>query len=178
MGDDKDAEIAELKARLERLERPAPITPVQETKSGFSGGFFGCFGALAAVLVVIAAFLSLGQCAQDTPHKAQPVDSPYRAVPVNYNQLMYAGFCTDALNQAADMGLVSRDRAALAFPWAITRAGGTDAQPNLICEITDGDERAAIEFRAVCQDEGRAACAKFMAMVAPPSTSQPQLSAE
>lgn len=79
--DDKDAEIAALKARLERLEgRPTPA-PVREVKSGFSSGFFGCFGVAAAVIVAFAAFLSLGKC-QNDPEKPQRTAANPAAVPV------------------------------------------------------------------------------------------------
>jgi len=61
MADERDDEIAALKARLEAIEGqkaappPPPPPPVQKS-SGFLGGFFGCFGVLAAIVLCVVLF--------------------------------------------------------------------------------------------------------------------------
>lgn len=53
MTDNKDAEIAELKAQLQGATKKAG--------GGFAGGFFGCFGVGAAVLLVLFVLLVIAQ---------------------------------------------------------------------------------------------------------------------
>lgn len=66
MADEREDEIAALKARLAALEadksEPPPTpTPVQQTpSSGFSAGFMGCFGVLAAIVLVFVILAVIG----------------------------------------------------------------------------------------------------------------------
>jgi hypothetical protein len=65
--DDRDREIAELKAQVERLSagKTAPpkveVTGGPSSGGGFKGGFFGCLGVVAAIVVLLVALIALGQ---------------------------------------------------------------------------------------------------------------------
>ena len=72
MSDERDEEIAALKARLEQIEGRKPeavqvAQPAAKKSSGFGKGFFGCFGVLAAIAlcVLTLAFCSAWNIAED-----------------------------------------------------------------------------------------------------------------
>jgi hypothetical protein len=68
--DDRDRELAELKAQVARLSAGQQTPPTVKVTGGpssgggFKGGFFGCLGAVAAVFAIIVGLVALGQCSK------------------------------------------------------------------------------------------------------------------
>ena len=69
--DDRDRELADLKAQVERLsaaKNAAPpkveVTGGPSSGGGFKGGFFGCFGVVAAIFTLIVVLAAMGQCSK------------------------------------------------------------------------------------------------------------------
>jgi hypothetical protein len=69
--DDRDRELAELRAKVEQLsagQRSVPprveVTGGPSPGGGFRGGFFGCFGVIAAIFAFIILVVAMGQCSK------------------------------------------------------------------------------------------------------------------
>ena len=80
MAEERDEEVARLKARLAELEA-GKVTP---SRSSFRSGFVGTFGALAAVGVIVAVVAAIGSqpvsstVATDTPAAPPPLPVGWR----------------------------------------------------------------------------------------------------
>jgi hypothetical protein len=78
---DRDREIAELKAKVESLSASAaPPKPEKAANGpsaggGFRGGFFGCLGVAAAIVAVIIVLSAIGQCSRRAASVTAAADS-------------------------------------------------------------------------------------------------------
>lgn len=85
--DDRDRELAELKAQVARLSvgnQPPPtvnVTGGPSSGGGFKGGFFGCLGAVAAVFAIIVGLVALGQCSKNVASSTTPSNTTSSGAP-------------------------------------------------------------------------------------------------
>lgn len=155
MTDDKDAEIRELKARLERVEGRSERRP-----SGFGGGFFGCFGVLAAFIVVGAAFLALGMCAP--PEDGQVATPDANSTTFDAANAENAAHCVNGLTEAARVGPANAEQTALVVPWRITGRTTADGYTQLTCAAQEAGQPATVVVQVVCADTSRASCTNML----------------
>ncbi len=69
--DDRDRELAELRAQVARLTAEQAASPPKvevtggpSSAGGFRGGFFGCMGVIAAIFAVVVGIIVLSQCSK------------------------------------------------------------------------------------------------------------------
>jgi hypothetical protein len=82
--DDRDRELAELRAQVERLSaaqagKPpkVEVTGGPSSGGGFKGGFFGCFGVVAAIVALVVVLGVIGQCSKNVAQvSATPSATP------------------------------------------------------------------------------------------------------
>jgi hypothetical protein len=159
MTDQRDEEIAELKARLAAVEKRRPQKEAApRSGTGFSRGFFGCFGAVAAVLLVLVLLLAVSMC-NSPAYDRQPGND--EATGSNYATIENTGYCVEGLHQARARGEASPTRSSLAVPWRIAGQpmGGT---VRLTCAVTDDGRSAEVVVDRVCADSEAAECARFV----------------
>lgn len=72
--DDRDREIAELKAQVERLSAAQSTTPPKvavtggpSAGGGLKSGFFGCLGVVGAIFALLVVLGVVGQCSRNMP---------------------------------------------------------------------------------------------------------------